>query len=128
MYKIISTCKGGGYMYCRTIPVHPKSNSKGLYPLHRVLAENKIGRSLLQGEDVHHIDKNKMNNSPDNLEVLTKSDHTKKHKKNIDNLLLNCPFCKTDFYLKPRIYRLRIGRNVTKNVYCSISCATKYNN
>lgn len=38
--------------------------------LHRTIAEQKIGRPLRQGEIVHHIDGNKRNNSPENLEVL----------------------------------------------------------
>jgi hypothetical protein len=36
---------------------------------HRIVAEEKIGRKLLPGEQVHHIDQNKGNNDPDNLEV-----------------------------------------------------------
>lgn len=38
--------------------------------LHRTIAEQKIGRPLRQGEIVHHIDGDKRNNSPENLEVL----------------------------------------------------------
>lgn len=48
--------------------------------MHRVLAEEKIGRALIKGEVVHHIDGNKRNNSPDNLEVLkNQSEHAKLH-------------------------------------------------
>jgi len=34
------------------------------------VAEQKIGRSLKAGEVVHHCDEDKLNNSPDNLEVF----------------------------------------------------------
>ena len=125
MYKILSTCKGGGYMYCRTEPPHPKANSKGLYPLHRVLAENKIGRSLLSNEHVHHIDENKQNNAPDNLEVLTVSEHAKRHAIQVDDIKLKCPLCDKNFELKPHQYRLQLNRNKSKKVYCSRSCSTK---
>ena len=47
---------------------------------HRVIAEQKIGRSLRKGEVVHHIDGNFRNNAPDNLMVLkSQSEHCKIH-------------------------------------------------
>ena len=46
---------------------------------HRVVAEQKIGRKLLSIEHVHHIDGNKHNNNPENLIVLTISEHLKLH-------------------------------------------------
>lgn len=47
--------------------------------LHRVVAERKIGRQLLPGEVVHHIDGDKLNNHPDNLEVLSQAEHMRRH-------------------------------------------------
>lgn len=38
--------------------------------LHRVLAEEALGRPLMNGEIVHHRDGNKTNNAPENLLVL----------------------------------------------------------
>jgi hypothetical protein len=46
---------------------------------HRYVMEQHLGRKLRKGEDVHHIDGNKLNNNISNLQVLSKSDHTKLH-------------------------------------------------
>lgn len=47
---------------------------------HRIVAEQKLGRSLRPGEIVHHIDGNFLNNDPDNLAVMTQSEHIRLHK------------------------------------------------
>jgi hypothetical protein len=48
---------------------------------HRVVAEALLGRPLAPGEVVHHKDGDKLNNSPDNLEVLpSQAAHMKQHK------------------------------------------------
>lgn len=47
--------------------------------IHREILEQKLGRKLKPGEISHHIDENKLNNDPDNLELKTKSSHAKHH-------------------------------------------------
>lgn len=46
---------------------------------HRVVAEEMLGRPLAKGEIVHHKDGNKKNNSPENLVVMTQSEHMREH-------------------------------------------------
>jgi DNA-directed RNA polymerase specialized sigma24 family protein len=49
--------------------------------VHRVVAEEKIGRPLRRGEVVHHVDGDICNNAPENLEVLNHSEHALIHAK-----------------------------------------------
>ncbi len=46
---------------------------------HRVVAEDFLGRPIRKDEEVHHLDENKVNNHPENLLVLTQSQHLKLH-------------------------------------------------
>ena len=49
---------------------------------HRVVAELKLGRPLLPGEIVHHIDGDKRNNAPENLAVYdSQAEHARYHAK-----------------------------------------------
>lgn len=63
-----------GYICCYA-PNHPRTNSKYVFE-HILVAEKKIGRFLKNDEVVHHIDGVKDNNRPDNLLVLSRSEHT----------------------------------------------------
>ena len=46
---------------------------------HRVIAEQMLGRALKRNEIVHHIDGNKHNNEPSNLQIMTQSEHVRLH-------------------------------------------------
>ena len=48
--------------------------------LHRIVAERILGRPLLPGEVVHHIDHDKQNNRPENLMVFSsQAEHVRYH-------------------------------------------------
>ena len=51
-------------------PGHRKANSRGYVCEHIVVAEKKLGRPLVEGEVVHHIDGSKTNNDPSNLQIF----------------------------------------------------------
>ena len=63
------------------MPGHPYARQNGTVLMHRLVAEEKLGRFLKPEEVVHHIDFNKTNNDPDNLIVFkTNDDHSRFHK------------------------------------------------
>jgi hypothetical protein len=70
--------KKNGY-WCVYKKWHPRAFGRWEIYLHILVAEQKLGRHLLDNEVVHHIDGNRLNNEPDNLLVCTRSEHAKIH-------------------------------------------------
>jgi DNA-directed RNA polymerase subunit RPC12/RpoP len=63
----------GGYAVIKvepSDPYYPMTHATGYMLEHRYVAAKNLGRLLEDYEIVHHIDGNKLNNVPDNLEVL----------------------------------------------------------
>lgn len=68
----------GYYMYY--LPNHHLANKTGTVYEHMLVAEAMLGRELKAGEEVHHKDENRKNNSPTNLMVFkSNADHTAYH-------------------------------------------------
>lgn len=59
-------------------PDHP-NNNQGYVFEHRLVAEQKLGRLLTKDEVVHHINGDKSDNRPENLEVCLRSEHVHHH-------------------------------------------------
>lgn len=70
------TITGSGYLQFTNSPANGEHKNK---LLHMIICEHKYNRPLKSGEHVHHIDGNKLNNHPDNLIILSASDHAKLH-------------------------------------------------
>jgi hypothetical protein len=94
---------GVGYYYFYNSK-HPLANKSGKVYVHRVVASEKIGRWLTTDEHVHHIDGNRKNNSPENITVLSASEHATLEQKERGNVskIINCAIC----------------GNETKNEFC----------
>lgn len=62
-------------------PDHPGANLFGGTHIleYRLIVETKLGRSLRDDEIVHHVNGDHCDNNPDNLEVMTQSEHARLH-------------------------------------------------
>lgn len=94
---------------------HPLSNrSKKVY-YHRHIASVKLGKWLDSSYHVHHIDGNRENNDPSNLEIISPKMHGRrhfKHKANAKKIKL-CLLCSTKFI-------------TVDDEFCSQSCAASH--
>lgn len=124
MFKIIrigSHSKRYNYAY---VEGHKYSDNRGRVLEHRAIMELHIGRYLTPDEDIHHINGNGKDNRIENLQILSRSNHTKHHhSKGVTMVKLVCPNCKLDFE------RPRNQTHIVKggdNTFCSRSCSTKY--
>lgn len=71
--------KYNGFVYYKYRGYYVRGENKKLYPLHRVVYEDYYGK-IPRGYVVHHKDEDKSNNHPDNLECMSRSEHSKMHK------------------------------------------------
>lgn len=96
-FKGVETISNYGYIleYCPNHPYPHDKSIKGTRVLqHRLVVERNYSKFdpkyfeikngitvLKQCYDVHHIDENKQNNTLENLEILTRGEHTSHHNK-----------------------------------------------
>lgn len=71
---------GDGFWYENGYKVIYTSNGEGIKE-HILIIENKIGRKLKKNECVHHKDEIKDNNDISNLELMTRGEHSKLHRR-----------------------------------------------
>jgi len=102
-------------------------NGKHIMGVHDVVAQYYC-HDWFDGCVVHHKDHNPKNNNVENLECLSRSDHTKLHVpvKYIDKIIV-CPICKKEFVWS-RMAQSRFNRNRSKSgPYCSRKCSRSIN-
>jgi len=74
-----------GYVLLRVGAQHHLADVRGYAYEHRVKAEIKLGRRLQPGEQIHHLDGDKTNNSDDNLVISeSKAEHAVYHRRRGD--------------------------------------------
>ena len=68
-----------GYLAVGVPEGHPLRQAHGYAYVHRLVAEEKIGRRLSPNEAGHHLNGDRTDNRPENLEVVTRSEHARRH-------------------------------------------------
>ena len=98
------------------------------YP--KILMEIKLGRHLLDNEQVHHIDENPLNNDYNNLDISLLGEHQRIHnpQKYYDKYV-KCPCCGKEFLWTAKSQRYFSVNKKRNNVdytngFCSRSCAS----
>lgn len=97
-----------GYVLIRVGKDHHLADVRGYAYEHRLVAEQKLGRRLVEGEIVHHIDHDKTNNAPENLEVVADvAAHRLEHR-------------------GPDGDRLRMPNEPNRMIFCGCGCGEEF--
>lgn len=123
-FKIEKIVNKGEYNYA-VVYNHPNRTKDNYVLHHRVVVENHIGRVLDKNEVVHHKDGNKKNNTVENLEILSASEHGFLHQKEKGREFtkLKCPECNLIFERERRQTHQSKGGLFT---CCSATCRGKF--
>lgn len=108
--------KTHGYLYFID-KEHPLSSKRGKVCHHRHVVSVKIGKWIDKSYQVHHVDGNRSNNDPSNLEVVSQKYHLYKHHKdkkyNVKSVKA-CMCCRKKFI------------SIESRRFCSLSCANSF--
>lgn len=110
--------KSLGYMYAYA-PGHELADEAGFIYEHRLKMVRHIRRNLYPDEVVHHKDRNRANNSLDNLQLMTNSEHTRLHMIEDKGAVFENRMCKCGNTFEVT--------HISDRKYCSPRCAKKFN-
>ena len=103
--------------------IHDNGKQSGMF-YSRWLMQEHLGRKLERHEEVHHKDGNKLNDSLDNLEVVSRTKHSKLHTN--EAVKFTCQYCLG--LCEMPLGEYNNWKKKSKNgPFCSKTCAAYYN-
>ena len=115
------------YVRVKAPPGYPGKKYPGGWCLeHHYVWWKETGQLVPKGFHLHHIDENPENNNINNLELLTISDHSKKHACSPALVDLVCPICGVQFTRERR--QTHLVKKKQESTCCSRSCSAKKSN
>ena len=126
-YGYLQTHSNGRKYIC----LYNSNNDRTLISYARYLMSIKIGDFIPTGYEVDHIDNNKLNDSIDNLQIVTKEfNRLKEHYHYVMNeqiiLGFNCAWCESPFLLTQRQVNQRLSYSKSKLAFCTKECSELY--
>jgi hypothetical protein len=120
--------KNGLYTLVIAPPNYPGKKYRGRYCYeHSLVAWKKYHRLPEGSEEVHHINDNKRDNRPENVEYLTAEEHKKYHGalRAVPPVVIPCCFCEGTCFIVARNHRhaVKCGRT---EFHCSRKCSIKH--
>lgn len=120
--------KNGDYILVIAPDDYPGKRYRGRYCYEHYLVYWRTHGVLPKpNETIHHKNENKHDNSPDNLELRTRGNHTAMHgrERGITMVELRCPTCGKLFTRQKRQTHFATSRS--NRTFCCRKCAGKFN-
>jgi hypothetical protein len=118
--------KNGEYIFVIAPDDYPGKKYRNRYCYeHTLVVWRKYGRVPAKGEEIHHLNGNKHDNSIQNVQLITSDEHKKLHgvMRAVEPINVKCAFCGQLFKLAPKHYNWRKKNN--QAMHCSRSCSVR---